>query len=168
MSYNMNRTSEHGNQRQEIPDSYFAGLIDGEGSLIFRRNKGLGQFTFMAACGMVTPEPLEALKAKFGGGIYVSKSKNGFRDVYKWSIQNEKGVYHFIKAIRPWLLVKHRQADTILEEMATRKVRKNSDAPRKLEEKELERREAVYQTMKRYNAVGISAATTNREDTCQA
>lgn len=126
--YNNTETFGHGNQRQEIPDSYFAGLIDGEGSLILRRNKGQGQYSFMVACGMVTPEPLKALQARFGGGMYVSKGKNGLRDVYKWSIQNQAQALACMKAIRPWLMVKDRQADLLIKEIETRKVRSTANA----------------------------------------
>jgi|SRR5690242_15995252 len=151
------------NQKQAVPIAYFAGIIDGEGWIIVRRNKGIGQYSFEIGVGMVSKQVIDALQEQFGGNIYEERVPNR-RSIWRWKVLNQPAILNCIEQVGPYLMVKHVQAALMAKEIKTRVVRKNNERAIKLSDTEIQRREDFYQMVRKLNAVG-AAATTNREDT---
>jgi hypothetical protein len=91
--------------------AYIAGFVDGEGCIGFCRLR-----TYVFPRVLVTNtdfDILEDLQAKFGGDIKpLSLRKANWKQGYTWRLSNMRAV-DFLDAIRPWLRIKDRQADTV-------------------------------------------------------
>ena len=90
-------------------DEYFAGLFDGEGCVYVQT---CGQFSLRAAVRMMTREPLDALRVRYGGGIYAETRKDG-KTIFLWTV-NAQNAIHFLGAIQPFVLNKRRQVEVAL------------------------------------------------------
>lgn len=107
----------------ELP--YIAGLFDGEGCVRINRRVRYGKpgetrkscemYILYVQVSNLDPAVLYPLKERFGGSIHVTKHKNPTqRDVLKWMASTWQAL-EFLKAIRPWLVVKADQVDIAIE-----------------------------------------------------
>lgn len=109
--------------RALVSDEYVAGLLDGEGyvSMVQRQRREPDRRSehdteILVAVTMVERAPLDALAERFGGGVYlVAHGHKRWRDAYRYQVTGRlaEGV---LRAARPYMLVKHRQADLCLEQ----------------------------------------------------
>lgn len=98
----------------ETEIAYFAGLVDGEGSigLVKNGNGHRGQLTIQ----MTTPDVLRWVKDKFGGnlhGPYVDGRPN-HSPTWTWRILAARPLYRTLGMLRPHLKVKQQKADEVL------------------------------------------------------
>lgn len=103
--------------------AYAAGILDGEGSFgIITVKWHWGGFRgpvrrAVIQCGMTTVEPLQLLQELFGGylnGPYVHKGSLGKKPCWKWSITTLGEAARAIRLLRPYLIVKRRNAALVL------------------------------------------------------
>lgn len=111
----------------DISAQYLAGFFDGEGCIAFRVGRrvcvdGSKTARISAACS-ITHTHLPTLKAisnKWGGHIYVHKSKyydmEKVRQGYMLHWQTQKSVVEVLLAIQPYVVTKKDQVDFFLAE----------------------------------------------------
>jgi hypothetical protein len=104
-----------------VSDEYLAGLTDGEGhiSIVFRPKTGVGrtgtQCYLFVAFTMVDREAIDAIAERFGGAVYALKQESPrWKPAFRWQATGARAE-RFIRAVRPYLRVKVRQADIALE-----------------------------------------------------
>ena len=103
-------------------DMYFAGLIDGEGTITItftqydRKGYGRGsKHSVLVHVGMTDERPIYALQRQFGGTVKKWIKKNPkWSDIYIWRVYSAEA-RECLKRIRPYLMVKQEQADICLE-----------------------------------------------------
>jgi len=108
--------------------AYLAGLIDGEGyiGLIKRfekRRKGEPTCYYLpnVSVGMCDREAVDFLNNMFEGTFCITKKASPYRDVYQWTALSVKRVQPLLDAIIPYLKVKKKQAELLLEYIELRK-----------------------------------------------
>jgi hypothetical protein len=136
----------------EVQRAYLAGIIDGEGCFnIYRSGKRPRVDYALRVHVMTTSKELAVwLSANIGGSIHSRESKHGWKTRYEWFFDRSV-IDELIKTIRPYLVIKPKQADLALrfrESFATR------TAPLTPNVRAL--REDCYQAMKRLNQKGIA------------
>ena len=96
--------------------AYIAGIIDGEGSL------GLSRQTNREACKplirvvMTNKECIHFLHAATGiGNFNIDTPPEPRKTAYRWSIGDRLEIYVLLKTVCPYLIVKKKQADVMLE-----------------------------------------------------
>ena len=93
--------------------AYLAGIIDGEGSIMFRR-QGRG-IQVCLSVALTDPEPLHLLRVIFGGStVRSSRLTVTGKSVYRWYL----GSVHAevaLRAMLPYFLVKRAKADVALK-----------------------------------------------------
>ena len=99
--------------------AYVAGLIDGAGCLRIHRQSKKTTSTFTAIVQMNMSNKArqigEQMVQTFGGSLYEVKSTNPkWSDQWQWRISGDVA-RNFVKQIRPFLMLKQKQADLILE-----------------------------------------------------
>ena len=111
--------------------SYIAGIMDGEGSIGFQRtkdNKGNNHiYPRVYVCN--THKPLLLfIKKLYNGNFHIqsaSSSKKMKKELYRLSF-NLKDMTKILKDIKPFLLIKRKQANLCLEFInTTRKIKRN-------------------------------------------
>lgn len=122
----------------KIHDAYFAGIIDGEGSITLNRTgphkvDGMwASYTVKLSVANTSRKLLDALQAQYGGAIYRAMAQE------RMELHNQKDAYHLqwfgknakplILAIQPYLIIKSRQAELALAVIAIQKARKSGVA----------------------------------------
>lgn len=104
---------------QQVPVSYWAGLVDGEGCIRIDRsiNRKVGRLYhhLRVQISMTDERPLAILHEQFGGCFYKFHNKNPkWKDWRQWGLTSD-AAYRFLLLIRPWLIVKAAQADLAIE-----------------------------------------------------
>lgn len=163
-----------GNQRQAVQWAYLAGLIDGEGSFIIQKTSvekisktSRSKTPKYLACfciGMVDKAPLDLIRDTIGMGKVYEERVPERRSIWRIRFAGRLTLIPFIKQLLPYLIVKKPQAELVLEFC------ENWETPGKKEhgyrdqvsEKELQRRERAYLTMRKLNAVGAAATTKSK------
>jgi len=105
-----------------VSDGYVAGILDGEGQITMqirtRREGGRRaewQTEIIVAVSGTVRAPLDALAERFGGSVYLTHHGHPrHRDAYRYQVTG-RIAEAVLRAARPYLLVKHRQADLCLE-----------------------------------------------------
>jgi hypothetical protein len=149
--------------------AYLAGIIDGEGHIgLLRHSKSRPRggryvgFVPRVMIGFVeTPASkalLESVKAEFGGILYPKKpshflGRKSFNPQIAFELRNNSAIV-FLRAVRPYLKLKHKQADTMLT------FTRMNTGRYPLPQVEREKREAIYLTIKGLN--GNKSLTTQR------
>jgi hypothetical protein len=92
--------------------AYIAGIIDGEGSIMFvRRVKDPGGGRCMVRVGM-TYRPIIEWLAAFGGKFNFSPRRAENRlDAYTWAVSRRRDVHHLLTSVLPYLIVKREKAE---------------------------------------------------------
>jgi hypothetical protein len=103
-------------------NAYFAGLVDGEGSIYttFNGAKRPGQINYKKVCVVITmkadkAQPLPEGKTTWGGSLNIRPPrKSNQHEALDWRMSG-KTAEGFLKSIFPYLRIKQRQAKLALE-----------------------------------------------------
>lgn len=162
----------------EIILAYLAGFVDGEGSLMIRKNNYRitnpkygdcknPQYSPRVGVKNTCEEPLVLLKETFGGHLQLNKkiypSVSGFKSNKPLYVYNAEHniAYSIVKTLLPYLIVKKKQAETLLKLRDSKKdATKNRDKTDKGFHGKAYRQESIsdfeelYQEVKRLNGSG--------------
>ena len=104
--------------RHFLEPQYVAGIVDGEGwvgiikQLSAKSSEPSPRYTAVVKVSSTDPELLVRLHAAWGGWLgRHSKTKPHHRQAYRWAVQGARAIA-MLEAVRPWLVIKARQADT--------------------------------------------------------
>ncbi len=102
-----------------LQDAYAAGLIDGEGCLHLTKN-GKKQTSWAAKATInmtIGALPvLQAMQQTYGGGLCrLREQTEKYQEVWLWSLTARAELKLLLTAVLPYLMVKRRQAEVILE-----------------------------------------------------
>lgn len=104
---------------EELPDwqlGYIAGIIDGEGTINLRVHKGRPSFDYQICVGMADEKCIRVLAHATELGTVRCETRLGIHsDIYRWVVADRISLYVLLKAIRPYLVVKKKHADVMLE-----------------------------------------------------
>lgn len=104
----------------ELELAWMAGFIDGEGCLTVQRTKhAYDQFAYfqpVVTVAQIHRHPLEDFARVFGRAVH-SQTKGNGRAYYYWTVYGTRAK-EVLTALRPYLRVKQRQADLLLELMS--------------------------------------------------
>ena len=135
--------------------AYVAGLIDGEGCIHLDVTGKV--YAPRVSVGMTEPALflLEALQAEWSGTIYQQRAATEkWAAAYTWHITGWKAA-RFLTAVRPFLRLKTRQADSALQVFAIRaQLAQRSNGQAKWTPEAREACEAIKQEMHAMNAKG--------------
>ena len=102
----------------EIERAYAAGFFDGEGTVTIRTElrKTCKTHVLQIAIGITDRAPLEWMSERFGGNIRgpVIRASERHKPIYFWQLSAAKAGT-FLEEVRPYLLLKAKQADIALE-----------------------------------------------------
>ena len=99
--------------RQEADDGYFAGIVDGEGSIfVYRREdkRGSGNVAHILSfvVTMTCEEVIRKIERTYGGRV-LPLTTPGKEPSWRWHVENEAAL-EMIKVAFPFLVVKKKQA----------------------------------------------------------
>lgn len=163
----------YGNQRQAVLWAYLAGLIDGEGSFVIQKTSvekiakssrsKTPKYLAYFCIGMVDKEPLDLIKDTIGmGKVYEERVPNR-RSIWRIRFAGRITLMPFIRQLLPYLIVKKKQAELLLNFCENWVTPDNEGGKRKLvSDEELQRREEAYLKMRKLNAVGAAATTKSK------
>ena len=103
----------------EVEIAYMAGLFDGEGCIHIAKLKrpesqrGL-HFGLLATVGMTSERSVRLYHSRFGGSVYHYKQENKRKPNWQWVIRSRQAI-HFLRTIRPHLILKAPEADLAIE-----------------------------------------------------
>jgi len=138
---------------------YLAGIIDGEGCLGISKNSTKKQRQKnpkyqSEVCVVNTNHALmDWLQNKIGGLVNARKNyqEETWKTAYRWRIK-EGQHSTLLKSILPYLIIKKKQAELIIEFQETKKLQ--SLFGRELSDEQKDTREFYYQSLKKLNAKG--------------
>jgi len=97
--------------------AYIAGLFDGEGNICAQgaRQKHYSR-NISVVIGMTNQDVLLWIHSKILNSRFYtySEPKEGHQQVYRWALNKHDDVLNFLKALLPYLIVKHIQAKTAI------------------------------------------------------
>ena len=102
----------------ELDYAWAAGFLDGDGSFSLRVYKRKGRYMVqpVVQASQQCPEPLERLyKIADGGSIYDKERSSVGRQMWKIQIVGIHRLTTFLEGIVPYLIVKQRQCDLLLQ-----------------------------------------------------
>lgn len=159
-----------GNQRQAVLWAYLAGLIDGEGSFVIQKtavekiskscNSKSPRYLAYFCIGMVDKAPLDLIRDIIGcGKVYEERVPNR-RSIWRIRFGGRLKLMPFIKELLPYLIVKKKQAELMLD-FCQKWVTTRNELGQKIvtSDEEIQRREDAYKKMRKLNAVGAAATT---------
>ncbi|KKK75373.1 hypothetical protein LCGC14_2874380 [marine sediment metagenome] len=117
-----------------IYHSYAAGIMDGEGYIGILKVNKKANYQPCLSIKMGDLEALELYELLFGGHIGTSGVSSTGRTMYKWVARNREEVKKVLTILRPYLLIKKRQADVCLEFIAEFPKRHSQHRKDKMEE----------------------------------
>ena len=95
-------------------NAYFAGLIDGEGHIKYARRSDRPTPRAMVQVQMTDEEVVRLLKEQYGGQVcFRPRRLDHYKDVWRWRVWNNQAI-SCLYEIRPYLIVKARDADAVL------------------------------------------------------
>lgn len=159
------------NQKQALRIAYCAGLLDGEGSICFIKQNKKGQhrkhgrkspvYYGLIRIGLVSKDALEIINEVFPGSVIrcegVRKDRPTYQVMYRWEMRKRKLLIPMLKTLIPYLVIKKRQAELLLETLSIWEMpynKKEGMCPR-----EIQRRDLAWEQMRQFNAVGAAATT---------
>ena len=166
------------NQRQ-THWAYIGGIMDADGCFMITRHKRKTKrknyphkvdnwsWTYMASVKvcMVEPEAIDLLYNDMQLGTKTldgaRKSRPNSRPIYQWGIRNRIGVKSFLENVIPYLRVKKKRAEFLLEYCNTASYVPHSGTSGYfgLTKDELVYREESYQKMRKFNGRKVAAET---------
>lgn len=138
--------------------AWAAGFLDGEGTLTIKRYHRNGNIHYLAyiSCAQVNKphnvKALEILKSLFQGGkiyYYSSKNKDDRIEVASWNITS-KNAKECAEILLPYLVIKHRQAQLILDFCQVVENKKQF----RLTDEDHEKRAYLFDEMRKLNVKG--------------
>ena len=114
-----------------ITKEYLAGFVDGEGSITLYKRKDIRTkkgFTINAkfSIGNTNQDFMKELNS-CGGQPFIRKyNGENCKPLYELNIQDLKGIRVFLKAIQPYLIIKKKQAELMIEFIESRLSHKGS------------------------------------------
>lgn len=167
----------HDNPQQAVLWAYIAGIVDGEGCLMMRRispkskcmqKKGScyknPKYMPMFCIGMVEKVIPDLIQKLTGKSKVREERVQGRRSIWRFALSGSKVLVEFLENVYPYLIVKKPQADIVLDFYRNIETPKNRKLG--LASHELQRREDLYQKIRKLNSVGAAATTeysNNRE-----
>jgi hypothetical protein len=141
--------------------AYIAGFVDGEGylSIVPYHHSVSNKIYYKTNIKVANTnkEIIEWLKAEFGGWIYVRKfaSDKNYKDAYCWQMSGKNSI-DFLMGIQPYLRIKRRQCELLLEKSRIESSRnmKVSNDNREYSEDISNRIEEIYLELRRLNKRG--------------
>jgi len=98
---------------------YLAGFLDGEGCIQIKKsnrsritNKS-PEYSVAVTISNTDITIPKMLRNIFGGSIFERKFKRKWKNCYDWKVSNKKAIY-FCKIIKPYLIMKQKQADNAI------------------------------------------------------
>jgi len=129
--------------------AYIAGIVDGEGTLslsLSMPKRGGYHFGVRVCVTNTNTSLLKYLKKRVGGSIQKKPSYKGLLPCYRWQICHRGEVRQFLQLIYPYLIIKKRHAEIIMEfldDFVT--LQKKSD---EIKQEEIGRRVALWAEIK--------------------
>lgn len=154
-----------------IPN-YFAGFIDGEGTITIKRQKRYGRWYYvpLVSCAQVQKPlnevPLKMLKKRYGGSIvrWTQRVQDGNRiDTVSWSVTSRNAM-KFIDEVGPLLIIKKNQAKILRRFVSLTDKKKSYRVSDALQAK----RESLFWEMRRWNVKGRVQLQRLSEETAKA
>lgn len=148
--------------RKEYPETvaaYMAGILDGEGSLTignYSCNKITGDKHYQCNIAVCSIDKIliDWIYDTFGGyhGVYTPKQtpKNSRHPVYKWQCSSDR-LLHICQITLPFLVIKKRQAEILIEMRSTYKDLQNVKGKQnvqRLPKEILDHRESLFVELK--------------------
>jgi hypothetical protein len=94
-------------------NAYFAGLIDGEGTINVYPYKSGKYMRPVVKLNMTCLATVTAVHDYFGGSLLKKKVKEGFKPQWHWIVTFNKAI-DVVEQIRPYLITKAKEADLVL------------------------------------------------------
>jgi len=148
----------------KLTAAYLAGLIDGEGYISILKNKKdtyKDGFRHQAVLKIVMTdkEIIEWLYNGFGGLFEPRKGIGNRKDSYCWVLKNNKNLIPFLLKVTPYLKVKRKQANILIEFNKTfgqYQIVKNKSGGvhKELSNQTREQRESLYHQIRELNKIG--------------
>ena len=97
--------------------AYIAGVIDSDGCISLILNSKTGWVRPRVAINQVQPEAIDFIISLFGGNLYIAEQpeESVWKDRYEWRLYSLRKVKPFLIAILPFLQIKSRQAQLVIE-----------------------------------------------------
>ena len=109
----------------QLLNAYFAGLIDGEGTIAIYPQKYQSNPRALIKVNMTCKVTLDALHKHFGGSLYTKKVKEGYQPQWRWEVTALKA-RAVAECIIPFLITKKAEAQKILDLPLLKKGRRTS------------------------------------------
>lgn len=95
-------------------DAYFAGLIDGEGTVDVYPHKQGSKLRPVVKLNMTCEKTVRAVAAHFGGSVMTKKVAPGHKPQWHWIVTFNRAILVAAR-IRPYMITKAENADRILK-----------------------------------------------------
>lgn len=143
--------------------AYFAGLFDGEGSVMIVSGGGMHTVynednkykKVVISTSMVDKEPLEEGQKYFGGSLHLRPARDNGRAYWQWHINSGKEVDYFLKKIRKYVKIKGDRIDLALQYRKRLTSKISIEGRRLLTEEELGIRRIIEASLKALNKRGL-------------
>lgn len=133
--------------------AYLGGYVDGDGTIGIQKHGDTEPPRYQHHLSVASTDPRspEWIKQNFGGEIttYEARAENRAKG-YQWQIYGKKS-YMLIKDVRYYLMLKHEQADAVIE--MYERVTKRDFRPRPIWASKLQER--MFQKCKKLNMTGV-------------
>ena len=155
--------------KTRITRRYLAGIIDGEGYISIRPDFCHSRSHYKPVIKMAlvdkTAYILFEIKDLLGGHIYKRTSTHqNHNDSYCWEVQTFDAVEKVLDYVRPYLILKKKQADIVNELIKTKSDTISANGTfTKINPQVLAKRQRLYNLVKELNKRGCLPAETNRE-----
>lgn len=152
----------------KLTAAYLAGIIDGEGSIGFRKvkvKKCIGGISLQPRLriSMCDKELIYWLKNSFGGGLHTRRRlENSFKDSYCWSVYGNK-MREIIKKIYPYLRTKKKHAEIVMKFWKTMEYIPVNGTHKELKPEMRKEREILFEQLKSLQIKGKNVAVEETE-----
>jgi hypothetical protein len=154
--------------------AYLAGVMDSDGCISISKaiktsrlsNRMVNpRYVLRITITNTSMDLMDWLSENFGGGrVSKQRVKAIHKPTFDWLYDNGKAIY-ILELVRPYLVVKRRQADLGIEFIKGWEYCKGGQGSQ-TPAHEVQRREKCWQTMRFLNQLGSTAATTESESPC--
>jgi hypothetical protein len=105
-----------------LTPAYVAGLLDGEGCLTVSRRLRRSKRSFQptVVIQMAHEDLILELQSQYGGTLARKQQKSHWAVQWSWTLGGEKSIRALLEEVLPFLVVKRRQAEILLEYFGAR------------------------------------------------